>query len=102
MGGLPDPRQRGRARGHRQGDQAARYRAGGSGPRRRRPDGPPGDPVDIANAAVFLVSGMATMITGHTLAVDGGFLSAGPYDPGRFAPPDGQKRSAYRDLDPAG
>jgi NAD(P)-dependent dehydrogenase (short-subunit alcohol dehydrogenase family) len=60
------------------------------------------DPVDIANAAVFLVSGMAAMITGQTLAVDGGFLSAGPFDPRRFAPPDGQKRSAYRDLDPLG
>jgi NAD(P)-dependent dehydrogenase (short-subunit alcohol dehydrogenase family) len=60
------------------------------------------DPVDIANAAVFLVSGMSAMITGHTLSVDGGFLSAGPYDTKRFAPPDGQKRSAYRDLDPVG
>jgi 3-oxoacyl-[acyl-carrier protein] reductase len=60
------------------------------------------EPVDIANAAVFLLSDLAGMITGHTLAVDGGFLTAGPYDTRRFAPPDGQKRSAYRDLDPAG
>ena len=60
------------------------------------------DPADIANAAVFLVSGMSAMITGHTLSVDGGFLSAGPYDTRRFAPPPGQKRSAYRDLDPVG
>jgi NAD(P)-dependent dehydrogenase (short-subunit alcohol dehydrogenase family) len=60
------------------------------------------DQVDIANAAVFLLSDMATMITGQTLAVDGGFLSAGPMDTSRFAPPAGQKRSAYRNLDPAG
>jgi len=60
------------------------------------------DQVDIANAAIFLISDMAAMITGQTLAVDGGFLSAGPYDTRRFAPPEGQKRSAYRDLDPIG
>lgn len=34
-------------------------------------------PSDIANAARFLVSGEADMITGQTLVVDGGYLSGG-------------------------
>ncbi len=33
-----------------------------------------GDPVDIANAALFLASDMASWITGHTLVIDGGAL----------------------------
>ena len=33
------------------------------------------DPVDVANAIVFLASDRARMITGHTLPVDGGFLA---------------------------
>ena len=36
-----------------------------------------GEPVDIANAAVFLCSDAASWITGHTLVVDGGALCAG-------------------------
>ncbi|MCR2764339.1 SDR family oxidoreductase [Microbacterium sp. zg.B48] len=56
---------------------------------------------DVANGAIFLLSDMAAMVTGHTLAVDGGYLSPGPYDYRRFAPPTGTKRSAYRDLDPS-
>jgi NAD(P)-dependent dehydrogenase (short-subunit alcohol dehydrogenase family) len=36
-----------------------------------------GEPEDIANAVVFLVSGLASWITGQVVAVDGGF-SAGP------------------------
>ena len=33
------------------------------------------EPADIANAIVFLASDRASMITGHTLPVDGGFLA---------------------------
>jgi NAD(P)-dependent dehydrogenase (short-subunit alcohol dehydrogenase family) len=33
------------------------------------------EPADVAAAIAFLVSPAATMITGHTLAVDGGFLA---------------------------
>ncbi len=33
-----------------------------------------GDPVDIANAALFLASDLASWITGHTLVIDGGAL----------------------------
>jgi NAD(P)-dependent dehydrogenase (short-subunit alcohol dehydrogenase family) len=32
------------------------------------------EPADIAAAIAFLAGPAATMITGHTLAVDGGFL----------------------------
>lgn len=35
------------------------------------------DPAEIAAAIAFLVSAEATFITGHTLAVDGGFMAAG-------------------------
>ena len=33
-----------------------------------------GEPVDIANAALFLASDLASWITGHTLIVDGGAM----------------------------
>lgn len=36
-----------------------------------------GTPADIADAVVFLASERAGYITGHTLAVDGGFLASG-------------------------
>lgn len=39
-------------------------------------------PVDIANAILFMVSGMARMITGQSLVVDGGSTSKFPYTPG--------------------
>lgn len=38
------------------------------------PLGRPGQPDDIANATLFLVSGASTYITGQTIAVDGGWL----------------------------
>jgi NAD(P)-dependent dehydrogenase (short-subunit alcohol dehydrogenase family) len=38
------------------------------------PAGRLGEPVDIANAAVFLASDAASWIVGHTLVVDGGML----------------------------
>jgi NAD(P)-dependent dehydrogenase (short-subunit alcohol dehydrogenase family) len=40
---------------------------------------------DIAHALVFLLSDMASYITGQTLAVDGGFTSVGPVDYSHFA-----------------
>ncbi|MGH9209517.1 MAG: SDR family oxidoreductase [Acidimicrobiales bacterium] len=36
-----------------------------------------GEPDDVANAALFLASDMASWITGHTLVVDGGVLLGG-------------------------
>ena len=36
-----------------------------------------GSPAETANAALFLASDLAGYITGHVLAVDGGFLAAG-------------------------
>ena len=41
----------------------------------RLPLGRVGEPVDIANAALFLASDASSWITGHTLVVDGGALS---------------------------
>lgn len=41
----------------------------------RIPLGRLGDPADVANAAVYLASPAAKMITGHTLAVDGGWTA---------------------------
>jgi NAD(P)-dependent dehydrogenase (short-subunit alcohol dehydrogenase family) len=41
----------------------------------RTPLGRLGDPVDVANAALFLASDAARMITGQVLAVDGGYTS---------------------------
>ncbi len=43
---------------------------------RRVPMGRMGLPADVAGAALFLSSSAASYVTGHVLAVDGGFLSA--------------------------
>src|SRR5499433_3186378 len=49
--------------------------------RRRRvariPMGRFGEPEDVARAALYLASDEASFITGHTLAVDGGYLAGG-------------------------
>jgi glucose 1-dehydrogenase len=42
------------------------------------PMGRPASPLDIANAAVFLVSPQARHITGQTLIIDGGWTSVSP------------------------
>src|SRR5690242_19807940 len=51
------------------------------GARRRRVDRIPlgrfGEPEDVARAALFLASDEADYVTGHTLAVDGGYLAGG-------------------------
>jgi NAD(P)-dependent dehydrogenase (short-subunit alcohol dehydrogenase family) len=44
---------------------------------RLMPLGRLGEPEDIANAALFLASDLASWITGHTLVVDGGSLLRG-------------------------
>jgi NAD(P)-dependent dehydrogenase (short-subunit alcohol dehydrogenase family) len=36
-----------------------------------------GRPSEIADAAVFLVSDEASFVSGHCIAVDGGFVAAG-------------------------
>jgi 2-deoxy-D-gluconate 3-dehydrogenase len=41
----------------------------------RIPTGRWGDPKDIAGAAVFLASPASDYVTGHVLAVDGGWLA---------------------------
>jgi gluconate 5-dehydrogenase len=43
---------------------------------RRTPAGRGGEPPEIAGAAVFLASSAADYVTGHLLAVDGGFAAA--------------------------
>jgi gluconate 5-dehydrogenase len=43
---------------------------------RRTPAGRWGDPQELAGAAVFLASSAADYVTGHLLAVDGGFSAA--------------------------
>ena len=58
--------------------------------RRRRveriPMGRFGEPAEVARAALFLASDDASYVTGHTLAVDGGYLAGGLWsrlaDPG--------------------
>ncbi|MCC7156008.1 MAG: SDR family oxidoreductase [Bryobacterales bacterium] len=45
--------------------------------RRRIPLGRLAQPGDVASAAVFLLSGQANFITGHSLYVDGGWLAYG-------------------------
>jgi NAD(P)-dependent dehydrogenase (short-subunit alcohol dehydrogenase family) len=51
------------------------------GARRRRveriPMGRFGEPEEVARAALFLASDDASFVTGHTLAVDGGYLAGG-------------------------
>jgi glucose 1-dehydrogenase len=42
------------------------------------PLGKPAYPADIANAALFLVSGLATHVTGQSLVIDGGWTSVSP------------------------
>jgi len=57
--------------------------------RRRRveriPMGRFGEPDEVARAALFLASDDASYVTGHTLAVDGGYLAGGLWSP---APPE--------------
>jgi len=43
---------------------------------RRTPAGRWGDPPEAAGAAVYLASSAADYVTGHLLAVDGGFSAA--------------------------
>jgi NAD(P)-dependent dehydrogenase (short-subunit alcohol dehydrogenase family) len=53
--------------------------------RRRRieriPMGRFGEPEEVARAALFLASDDASYVTGHTLAVDGGYLAGGLWSP---------------------
>ena len=53
----------------------------------RIPMGRFGEPEEVAKAALFLASDDASYVTGHTLAVDGGYLAGGlwsrPAEPGR-------------------
>jgi NAD(P)-dependent dehydrogenase (short-subunit alcohol dehydrogenase family) len=43
----------------------------------RIPMGRFGEPDEVARAALFLASDEASFVTGHTLAVDGGYLAGG-------------------------
>jgi 3-oxoacyl-[acyl-carrier protein] reductase len=55
----------------------------------RIPLGRFGEPEDVAKAALFLASDEAAYITGHTLAVDGGYLAGGLWSrPDRPTPPN--------------
>jgi NAD(P)-dependent dehydrogenase (short-subunit alcohol dehydrogenase family) len=54
----------------RSDDQSLRYFTD------RTPAGRLGQPEEVVGAAIFLASDATSMITGHTLAVDGGFLAA--------------------------
>ena len=42
---------------------------------RRIPAGRIGEPEDVAAAVLYLVSDAAAMVTGHILAVDGGWVA---------------------------
>jgi NAD(P)-dependent dehydrogenase (short-subunit alcohol dehydrogenase family) len=42
----------------------------------RTPAGRKGHPQEVVGAAIFLAADCSGMVTGHTIAVDGGFLSA--------------------------
>src|SRR5262245_37805975 len=54
----------------------------------RIPMGRFGEPEEVAKAALFLASDDASYDTGHTLAVDGGYLAGGLWSsPGRPRPP---------------
>ena len=54
----------------------------------RIPLGRFGEPEDVAKAALFLASDDARYVTGHTLAVDGGYLAGGLWSrPDRPIPP---------------
>ena len=54
----------------------------------RIPLGRFGEPEDVARAALFLASDDARYVTGHTLAVDGGYLAGGLWSrPDRPTPP---------------
>jgi NAD(P)-dependent dehydrogenase (short-subunit alcohol dehydrogenase family) len=54
----------------------------------RIPLGRFGEPEDVARAALFLASDDARYVTGHTLAVDGGYLAGGLWSrPDRPKPP---------------
>jgi 3-oxoacyl-[acyl-carrier protein] reductase len=59
--------------------------------RRRRaeriPMGRFGEPEEVARAALFLASDDATYVTGHTLAVDGGYLAGGLWSRPTGRPP---------------
>ena len=50
----------------------------------RHPAGRFGQPGDIARAAVWLASDDAEFITGQTLTVDGGLVTASPLQPPLF------------------
>jgi NAD(P)-dependent dehydrogenase (short-subunit alcohol dehydrogenase family) len=67
--------------GHTDTDAARKIRAAYTAPRKgpmsdpkRHPMGRPAEPGEIAAAILFLASPAASFITGHLLAVDGGFI----------------------------
>jgi 3-oxoacyl-[acyl-carrier protein] reductase len=46
-----------------------------------------GEPEEVARAALFLASDDASFVTGHTLAVDGGYLAGGLWSSAPPRPP---------------